>query len=217
MRNPLLSRGLLVFAATCLVCVSAPALFGQGANSVTGRAPLVQDWSAHHVVFTKPKNAWQAAQFAREPRYWQQYYRQNRWGLPLQNRGPRTFGRSFFGYRGEIGGDWAVSLGAGGVAPGMYAAKYTFNVNTPPSCTTDFAVYPINASTGSTRANVAGTFTGTPGNGLTTSITITPTVGMPATLTLTSSAGTNTGMDFQNVRRDYNRCHQSGGRDQSQS
>ncbi|MGC2329415.1 MAG: hypothetical protein WA604_22080, partial [Candidatus Sulfotelmatobacter sp.] len=88
-----------------------------------------------------------------------------------------------------------ISLGAGGVAQGMSPAKFSFNVNATPSCTSDFAVFPIDASTGSTRANVAGTFTGEPTSGQTATITVTPTVGTAVTLTLTAST-TNTGLDF---------------------
>lgn len=92
--------------------------------------------------------------------------------------------------------DWAVSLGAGGVAPGMSPAKYSFNVNAAPSCSADFAVFPINAPTGNTRAKVVGTFTGAPTSGQTASVTITPTGGTAVTLTLTASTTTNTGTDF---------------------
>jgi hypothetical protein len=93
--------------------------------------------------------------------------------------------------------DWAISLGAGGVAQGMWPAKYSFNVNAPPSCTADFVVFPVNASTGNTRANVVGTFTGAPTSGQTASVTITPTGGTAVTLTLIASNTTNTGLDFQ--------------------
>src|SRR5271163_481059 len=99
--------------------------------------------------------------------------------------------------RGKLKKDWAISLGAGGVAQGMSPAKYTFNVNAPPSCTADFAVFPIDASTGNTRANVIGTFTGEPQTGATTAITITPTGATGVTLTLTSSSTSNTGLDFE--------------------
>jgi hypothetical protein len=92
--------------------------------------------------------------------------------------------------------DWAISLGAGGVAQGMSPAKYSFNVNATASCTSDFVVFPIDASTGNTRANVVGTFSGEPTSGQTTAITITPTAGTAVTLTLTAS-GTNTGLDFE--------------------
>jgi hypothetical protein len=79
----------------------------------------------------------------------------------------------------------------------MSPAKYTFNVNAPPSCTSDFAVFPINVSTGNTRANVVGTFTGEPQTGATTAITITPAGATGVTLTLTSSSTSNTGLDFE--------------------
>jgi hypothetical protein len=93
--------------------------------------------------------------------------------------------------------DWAVSLGAGGVAQGMLPAKYAFDVNATPSCTADFVVFPVNASTGNARANVVGTFTGEPAAGATTAITVTPAGGTAVTLTLMSSTTTNTGLDFQ--------------------
>ncbi len=94
--------------------------------------------------------------------------------------------------------DWAISLGTGGVAQGMWPAKYSFNVNATPSCTADFVVFPVNASTGNARANVIGTFTtGAPTSGQTASITITPTGGTAVTLTLTASGTTNTGLDFE--------------------
>ena len=38
--------------------------------------------------------------------------------------------------------DWAVSLGAGGVAQGMSPAKYSFNVNAAPSCSCRFRSIP---------------------------------------------------------------------------
>jgi len=93
--------------------------------------------------------------------------------------------------------DWAVSLGAGGVAQGMSPAKYSFDVNATPSCSSDFVVFPVNASTGNTRANVAGTFSAEPVAGNTTAITVTPTGGTAVPLTLTSSATSNTGQSFE--------------------
>ena len=75
----------------------------------------------------------------------------------------------------------------------MAPAKYTFDVTAAPSCTSDYAVFPVNASTGNTRANVVGTFSAEPAAGGTTAITITPT---GVTLTLTASASLNTGLNF---------------------
>lgn len=194
MRKPLLSRGVLVFVAGCLACMFAFPLSAQQGNSSNGRAPLVQDWSSRHIVFSKPANNWQAILNQSDPRFWQQYYRQNQGKLASRNSGLGIFGRLFLQHRGTQK-DWAVSLGAGGVAQGMYPAKYSFNANAAPSCLNDFAVFPINTVTGNTRANVVGTFTAEPGSGNTLAITITPTVGTGATLTLTAGAS-NTGTTF---------------------
>jgi len=184
----------LVFAGACLVCLFALPLSAQVGNFSGGRAPLVQDWSSRHIVFSKPANNWQAIVNQSDPRFWQQYYRQNQGKLASRNSGLGIFGRLFQQHRGTQK-DWAVSLGAGGVAQGMYPAKYSFNVNAAPNCANDFAVFPINALTGNTRANVAGTFTAEPTSGQSLAITITPTVGTAATLTLTAGA-TNTGTTF---------------------
>ncbi|HUV69741.1 MAG TPA: hypothetical protein VMW15_08785 [Terracidiphilus sp.] len=95
--------------------------------------------------------------------------------------------------------DWSVSLGAGGVAAGMSPAKYNFDVNATPSCTADFAVFPVDASTGSSRANVTGTFSTTTQytTGTAVSVTVTPTGGSAVTLSLTPSTSSNTGTNFQ--------------------
>jgi hypothetical protein len=165
---------------------------GKEVQSNTTRVPLVQDESSHRVFFPKPANAQQAAQLKQEPRFLQQFYLLNRISPPSRIKAPSILGRGFFN-REQVQRDWAVSLGAGGVAPGMYPAKYGFDVTAFPSCTADFAVFPINASTGNSRASVIGTFTAEPVSGDTFSITITPT---GATLTLVASTVSNTGLDF---------------------
>jgi hypothetical protein len=93
--------------------------------------------------------------------------------------------------------DWSVSLGNGFPWYGVYPAKYTFDVNAPPNCTNDFVVFSLSGSavTGSSRANVPGTFSGDPAVGQTVSITITPADSSPVTLTLTAGT-TNSGTTF---------------------
>jgi hypothetical protein len=94
--------------------------------------------------------------------------------------------------------DWAVSLGGtGGVAQGMYPAKYTFDVNATPSCVNDFAVFPINASTGNTRAHVVGTFSTSASSAGTVEFSVTQTGGATTNLTLTASTSSNSGTNFQ--------------------
>ncbi|MGA8873572.1 MAG: hypothetical protein WA434_08540 [Candidatus Acidiferrales bacterium] len=80
----------------------------------------------------------------------------------------------------------------------MAPAKYTFDVTAAPNCTSDYAVFPVNASTGYTRAHVQGTFTnGAQIAGRTATISIQPTGEAAVALTLTASATSNTGLNFE--------------------
>jgi hypothetical protein len=173
---------------------TAPA-FGQGFARPDGSVPVPMDWSSKHVVFTAGFTPEQAARMWNEPRAYAEWLLHG--NAPADSGLLRRWPRPRKHLRGKVKRDWAISLGAGGVAQGMSPAKYSFNVNATPSCTSDFAVFPINASTGNTRASVVGTFTGEPTSGQTTSITITPTGGSSATMILTASSTTNTGLDFE--------------------
>lgn len=186
-------RAALSLAAFGLAACFTPGAFGQGLARQDGSVPVPMDWSSKHVLFTPGSTKKQAAKILKEPRAYAQWLRHG--GAPaslLLRRRPPTPPR--WGWSpDEIGRDWAVSLGAGGVAQGMAPAKYTFDVTAAPSCTADYVVFPVNASTGNTRANVVGTFSAEPAASGTTAITITPT---GVTLTLTPSASLNTGLNF---------------------
>src|SRR5580704_17648776 len=171
---------------------------GQGFARPDGSIPVPMDWSSKHVVFTGGFTAEQAAKMWNEPRAYAEWLLHGNGppGLGLGGRGWRHRGRRRPS-RAGVKRDWAISLGAGGVAQGMFPAKYSFNVDALPSCTADFAVFPVNASTGNTRANVVGTFSAEPAAGNTATITITPTGGTAVALTLTSSSTSNTGVDFE--------------------
>ena len=184
----------LLLTAFGLAISFTPPARGQSFARPDGSVPVPTDWSSRHVVFTAGFTPEQAATMWNEPRAYAEWLLHG--NAPVYS-GPVDSGSVRKHARRKLKKDWAISLGAGGVAQGMSPAKYTFNVNQPPSCMFDFAVFPINASTGNTRANVVGTFTGEPQTGATTSITITPTGGTGVTLTLTSSASSNTGLNFQ--------------------
>jgi len=190
-----LSLYVAIFGLVPISTVFTASAFGQGIARPDGSVPVALDWSAKRLLFTAGFTPEQAAKMVKEPRAYAQWLLHGNAppgsGLVRRRPGPPTHSR------GEMGTDWAISLGAGGVAQGMSPAKYTFNVNATPSCTSDFVVFPINASTGNTRANVVGTFTGEPGSNGTTSITVTPAGDSLVTLTLTSSATSNTGLNFQ--------------------
>ena len=172
--------------------------FGQGFARPDGSIPVPMDWSSRRVLFTAGFTPELAEQMWNEPRAYAQWLLHGNApaGSGLERKRP-TRRRPFRRSRGDMKKDWAVSLGAGGVAQGMLPAKYSFDVNATPSCSADFVVFPVNASTGNTRANVVGTFTAEPAAGNTTTITVTPTGGTAVTLTLTSSTGSNTGLNFE--------------------
>jgi hypothetical protein len=192
-----------LLAALGLAASLTASMFAQAFARPDGSVPVPIDWSSKHVVFTGDYTPEEALKTWNEPRAYAQWLLHGnatagsgplRWRpTPRPEPGPIPRRHS----RRPMKKDWAISLGAGGVAQGMWPAKFSFDVNAPPSCTSDFVVFPVNAPTGNTRANVVGTFTGGPTSGQTTSITITPTGGTAVTLTLTASNTTNTGLDFE--------------------
>lgn len=186
----------LLLAAFGLTAIFTGSLFGQAFARPDGSIAVPKDWSSKYVVFTGDYTPEQAVKTWNEPRAYAQWLLHGNApaGSGLVRWRPTPIPRRHS--RRPIKKDWAISLGAGGVAQGMSPAKFSFNVNAEPSCTADFAAFPVNASTGNTRANVVGTFTGEP-FGQTTLITITPTGATANTLILTASSTTNTGLDFE--------------------
>lgn len=107
------------------------------------------DWSHRHLIFSQPATAERAAAVANDPRYWQQWYRQNvARVLPPEPAGydeaTADFGTRF--HAGPSGGDWQQSLGSGADAgAGVFPAKYSFTTNTANcgnAATPDFVVFP---------------------------------------------------------------------------
>ncbi|MFZ3279157.1 MAG: hypothetical protein WA182_19850 [Candidatus Sulfotelmatobacter sp.] len=188
-----------LLAALGLAASFMPVAFAQGFARPDGSIPVPIDWSSSHVIFPGGYTPEQEVNTWNEPRAYAQWLLHGNAPADsgLLRRRLRVWERERRPSR-DMRKDWAISLGAGGVAQGMWPAKYSFNVNATPSCTADFVVFPVNASTGNTRANVVGTFTtGAPTSGQTASITLTPTGGTAVTLILTASNTTNTGLDFE--------------------
>jgi hypothetical protein len=143
---------------------------------------LVTDWSTSHVIFSNPgtlldammngrREEWQ--RIVTSPRYQMQQIRRNgaspeqeatsQFGFPRlpERRRPPRLPRNRIELASSLHGDWAAELeitggGPGGVALGMYAAKYTFAPIGSPSCTNDFVVFPINHAGASNQANLLG-------------------------------------------------------------
>jgi hypothetical protein len=152
-RNPLFSRKCFVFLTICLAAALSVPLSGQEVKPVAHPIPAFQDWSTRHLVYTSFGEMRAIQSAAHDPRAmfgWRQ--RIPLWpvhGLEPGHRDPRA--------RAALQRDWSINLGVAGTAPAMYPAKFRFDVTTPltaSSCTTDFAVFPVNAPGGSVQPNI---------------------------------------------------------------
>ena len=100
--------------------------------------------------------------------------------------------------------DWSNVLGGGtdglggsGV-PGVFPAKYNFDITATPSCANDFVVYPTNAAGGNssgTQETYTSAFAGDPSQGTNRTVTIGTTA--PRQVVLVSHASDNTGLNFR--------------------
>ena len=124
---------------------------------------IVQDWSRRHLAYSRfgPIQSMIAVQH--DPRAilsWQEAERED-WHRAKDRDGDRDGDRGgdhqhSHGTPSDLHTDWSISLGSGTTAPAMYPAKYTFDINATPSCSTDFIVYPVNATGGSSQPNIVG-------------------------------------------------------------
>jgi hypothetical protein len=107
-----------------------------------------EDWSHHHVVFSRPETlshasgngsfiAWHSV--LSNPRYTFQRMKQRR-QPPF-----RKWNKKREPHEAPLLRDWSAPLGTAGVAPGMFPAKWTFSTTDTPSCS-DFVVFPVNAA-----------------------------------------------------------------------
>ena len=148
-------------AVLFLACVGAAARAqDQPRQQHVGR---VQDWSYRHVILSGGLSAADLGKAQAEPRILFRLAERNLHrasvrtsarGLDRGDRGPvrRPRPRSR-----DLKIDWSVPLGAGIVAPYMFPAKYSFDINETPNCTNDYVVFGLNVA-GATggQANVIG-------------------------------------------------------------
>jgi hypothetical protein len=149
MRKPHLSRGPLVFLAVCVVCLFTVTFSSGEVDPHANRESVISDWTSHHVIYTRfgPMDRMSAAQNDPRARFaWWRY------GMPNLFRpgGPGRGHRDFRGLRR----DWSINLGSGGTAPNMGPAKFTFDVTATPSCSNDYAIFPVDASGSATQPNL---------------------------------------------------------------
>jgi hypothetical protein len=176
----------LFVRSTAIMALLAGGLYGQGnSDNAPGhnkgdgkdaktKLSLPQDWSHQSVVFSAPTTPEGKDAADKDPRYKQQSSRRNLAGSNNPNViNPAAPSGSTTNGNGKKNpppagttpqGDWNLSLGASansGVAPHMSPAKFNFDVNQGPSCSTDFVVFGENvAGAAAIAASQTGTFSG---------------------------------------------------------
>jgi len=134
-------------------------LTGHAAKPILEGLPT--DWTHRHIVFSQPATAELAALSARDPRYWQQWYRQNVARVLSDDveTSPEMVSWSFRRRTmSSIHRDWAEGLGPlGTVGAGNYPAKYSFSVTTAncgDAATPDFVVFSTGLTGSGTQASI---------------------------------------------------------------
>lgn len=139
--------------AVAISCVSLFLLVSGGGaqqNPRPFRIGIPQDWTQHHIVFTRDALQRQPELLAREPRIVQQGMQ--RWGGTRANLG----GTSDFALATDPQRDWNVTMG-GRLAANMFPAKYSFDPALAPDCTNDYVTFALNvAGINGGRANMVG-------------------------------------------------------------
>jgi hypothetical protein len=118
-----------------VAALSAQAPPGGGPTSVP------HDWSHRHLIFSAPTSSKHEQKLQQDLRYRHQWLRRNApsWRLEEAVKSHVTVSPV---PEATIHRDWGTSLSAGGtVGNEMFPAKFSFDVNAPPSCANDFVVY----------------------------------------------------------------------------
>ena len=137
-------------------------LAGQAAQPVPEGLPT--DWTYRHVIFSQPATAEEAGRMAGDPRYWQQWYRQNvvrvlSFGVAASaDATPWGIGHTSLRADSQIRPDWSQTLGADGtVGAGNFPAKYSFGITTA-NCASaanpDFVVFSTGLTGSGTQASI---------------------------------------------------------------
>ena len=123
-------------------------LTGQAAPPAQEGLPT--DWSHRHLIFSQPATFEQVNRITSEPRYWQQFFRDNvKRTLPADAAASGDATSMVPGSQGF----WSESMGSGAsVGAGNYPAKYAFQINSA-SCS-DFVVFSTGLAGTSGQASI---------------------------------------------------------------
>ncbi len=121
----------------------SPVSVGQASPASEAAAPSIDDWSYHHVIFSRPATAEQARLLEQDPRYWQQIRRLSP-SAPEEETRPVLSPELRAHARGGANdqGLWSENLGTGATMGAVnYPAKFSLTTGTA-SCANDFVVFP---------------------------------------------------------------------------
>jgi len=144
-----LLRHCLLLSGSLLVCLG---LTGQAQDQPRRQhVGRVVDWSYHHVITSGGVSAADLDTAKAEPRVLFRLAERNL-PRPAAQRGVGRFDRDRRDRRPTLPSfprrnvkiDWSVPLGTGIVAPNMFPAKYSFDINAAPSCPNDYVVFGLN-------------------------------------------------------------------------
>lgn len=113
------------------------------------RTGLVQDWTQHHLVFSRDALLKNPSLISREPRIAHQVMQ--RWQSARPQVSGDTLGASGLAAPQR---DWNVSLGLGRIAPNMFPSKYSFDSGAAPDCANDYVVFGLNHVGNVNQANL---------------------------------------------------------------
>jgi hypothetical protein len=144
----------------CLSLVACLGLAGQAQEEPRQRhVGRVQDWSYHHVTLSGGLAVADLNRAKSEPRMFYRLVERNLAAADARRfrRGGRDPRRPITPRSHGLKADWSIPLGNGIVAPNMFPAKYSFDINATPSCTSDYVVFGLNVA-GATpgQANLVG-------------------------------------------------------------
>lgn len=134
-------------------------LTGQAAKPAAQGLPT--DWTHRHVIFSEPATYEQVDQVTRDPRYWQQFYRQHV-SRVLSDPMPSDDPSMNLGLQAPSGRkphrDWSENLGLGASSgAGNYPAKFAFRTTTAncgSATTPDYVVFSTGLLGSGTQASV---------------------------------------------------------------
>jgi hypothetical protein len=139
-------------AVWCVVLFAlVPSMCAQEA-AVPRHTGVPQDWSQHHIVFSRDALALHPNLIDREPRVLHQVMQ--RWQAPNSDAFRGAAPLPIAAAKSGLHRDWSVSPLGGKVAPFNFPAKFSFDVGAPPDCTNDYVVFGLNTASTGTQANL---------------------------------------------------------------